>query len=82
MTLQGPDGHPRHGRGVTDSAVEGVITAQLPSGLYEVNVDGARMTAHVGSGPDKNFVRLLVGDRVMIELTPRDRHRGRIVRKA
>jgi translation initiation factor IF-1 len=67
---------------VTQRAVEGVITAQLPSGLYEVNVDGARITAHVGSGSEKNFMRLLVGDRVMVELTPRDRHRGRIVRKA
>ena len=67
---------------MTPRTVEGVLTAQLPSGLYEVNVDGARITAHVGSGPEKNFVRLLIGDRVMIELTPRDLHRGRIVRKA
>ena len=67
---------------MTPRTVEGVLTAQLPSGLYEVNVDGARITAHVGSGAEKNFVRLLIGDRVMIELTPRDLHRGRIVRKA
>jgi translation initiation factor IF-1 len=62
--------------------VEGVVTAQLPSGLYEVSVDRTRITAHAGSGSDRNFVRLLVGDRVMIELTPRDLKRGRIVRKA
>jgi translation initiation factor IF-1 len=67
---------------VKEQAVEGVVTAQLPSGLYEVEVEGARVTAHAGSGPEKNFVRLLVGDRVMIELTPRDLKRGRIVRKA
>jgi translation initiation factor IF-1 len=67
---------------VTERTVEGVVTAQLPSGLYEVNVDGARITAHAGSGREKNFVRLLVGDRVTIELTPRDLKRGRIVRKA
>ena len=66
---------------MTPRTVEGVLTAQLPSGLYEVNVEGTRITAHAGSGPDKKFVRLLVGDRVMIELTSRDVQRGRIVRK-
>ncbi len=56
--------------------------AQLPSGLYQVEVDGTRrMTAHVGGGRERNFVRLLVGDRVVVELTPRDLTRGRIVRK-
>ena len=58
---------------------EGVVTAQLPSGLYEVDVGGTRVTAHVGGGPDRNFVRLLVGDRVVVELAPRNLRRGRIV---
>ena len=62
--------------------VEGRVTAQLPSGLYHVEVDGTRVTAHVGGSLDRNFVRLLVGDRVVVELTPRDGTRGRIVRKA
>ena len=62
--------------------IEGVVEAQLPSGLYRVEVDGAqRLTAHVGGGPVRNFVRLLVGDRVVVELTARDLTRGRIVRK-
>ena len=62
--------------------VEGVIDAQLPSGLYRVEIDGSRrVTAHVGGGPDRNFIRLLVGDRVVIELAARDLTRGRIVRK-
>ena len=60
----------------------GVIVAQLPSGLYQVEVEGAhRITAHVGGGMERNFVRLLVGDRVMVELTARDLTRGRIVKK-
>jgi translation initiation factor IF-1 len=63
-------------------SVEGVVEAQLPSGLYRVEIDGARrITAHVGGGPEKNFIRLLVGDRVMVELTPRDLTRGRVVKK-
>ena len=61
--------------------VEGRVTAQLPSGLYQVEVDSARITAHAGGGGEKNFVRLLIGDRVVVELTPRDLTRGRIVRK-
>jgi translation initiation factor IF-1 len=64
---------------VTES--EGVVRAQLPGGLYDVDVDGHRVTAHAGSGLDRNFVRLLVGDRVVVELSPRDVTRGRIVRK-
>jgi translation initiation factor IF-1 len=67
--------------------VEGIVTAQLPSGLYQVEIDGKhRVTAHIGGnsagGDERNFVRVLVGDRVVIELTPRDTTRGRIVRKA
>ena len=62
--------------------VQGIVRAQLPSGLYEVEVDAHRITAHIGGGVERNFVRLLVGDRVVVELTSRDLNRGRIVRKA
>ena len=66
---------------MSDRTVEGLVRAQLPSGLYEVDVDGRRITAHIGGGLQKNFVRVLVGDRVVVELTPRDLSRGRIVSK-
>jgi translation initiation factor IF-1 len=67
---------------VTDRQVAGVVTAQLPSGLYQVEIDGPhRITAHVAGGTERNFVRLLVGDRVAVELMPRDPGRGRIVRR-
>jgi translation initiation factor IF-1 len=47
-----------------------------------VRVDGRqRVTAHATGGLERNFVRLLVGDRVIVELTARDATRGRIVRK-
>jgi translation initiation factor IF-1 len=63
--------------------VEGIVEAQLPSGLYRVEIQGTRrITAHIGGGLERNFIRLLVGDRVVVELTPRDLTRGRIVRKA
>ena len=63
--------------------VEGVVIAQLPSGLYHVQVEGERrVTVHPTGSMERNFVRLLVGDRVIVELTERDGARGRIVRKA
>jgi translation initiation factor IF-1 len=67
--------------------VEGIVREQLPSGLYRIEIEGSqRITAHIasgvgGGGMEKNFVRLLVGDRVVVELTPRDLTRGRVVRK-
>ena len=63
--------------------VEGVVVAQLPSGLYHVNIgdSAVRVTAHVGEGRQRNFVRLLVGDRVELALTARDRTRARVLRK-
>lgn len=68
-----PEGSPR---------VEGVVVAQLPSGLYQVQVEGEhRITAHPTGSIERNFVRLLVGDRVIVELTARDGTRGRIIRK-
>jgi translation initiation factor IF-1 len=67
---------------VSERQVTGVVMAQLPSGLYQVELDGARrITAHAASMPERNFVRLLVGDRVTVELMPRDLARGRIVKK-
>ncbi len=60
--------------------VEGVVVEQLPSALYRVEIDGPhRITAHLGSDQRRNFVRILVGDRVRVELSPADRTRGRIV---
>ena len=62
--------------------VEGVVAAQLPSGLYRVEIGGRnRVTAHVAGSAERNFVRLLVGDRVIVELAARDITRGRIVRR-
>jgi translation initiation factor IF-1 len=62
--------------------VEGTVRAVLPRALYRVTVDGGHdVTAHATAGPKRNFVRLVVGDRVAVELTARDLARGRIVRR-
>jgi translation initiation factor IF-1 len=62
--------------------VTGTVTEQLPSALYRVKLDaGGQVTAHVADRIDRNFVRVLVGDRVRLELSPVDTGRGRIVQK-
>jgi translation initiation factor IF-1 len=63
--------------------VVGTVAEALPSGLYRVVIDRQRqVTAHAPSGPGRTFIRVLVGDRVRLELSPRDLTRGRIVGKA
>jgi len=77
------DGPRSAGRGETiAAAVEGVVTEQLPSALYKVRLEaGQLVTAHIADRMDRNFIRLLVGDKVQVELSPVDRGRGRIVGK-
>ena len=59
----------------------GLVTDTLPRALYRVKLDeGGVVTAHIADRLDRNFVRLLVGDRVRIELS-KDVTRGRIVEK-
>ena len=66
--------------GVAD--VIGVVVAQLPSGLYHVKVEaGSVVTAHIADRVERNFIRVLVGDRVRVELSPVDLARGRIVER-
>ena len=59
-----------------------MVTDLLPSAMYRVRLDeGRQVLAHVADRIDRNFVRVLVGDRVEVELSARDRGRGRIVKK-
>jgi translation initiation factor IF-1 len=71
---------------VTDRAagrlVEGTVRERLARALYRVAIDGGgEITAHAPNGLGRNFVRLVVGDRVRVALTARDVTRGRIVEK-
>ena len=63
-------------------SVEGTVLEQLPHGLYRVGIERQReVVAHTPGGPGRNFIRIVVGDRVRLELSPRDLTRGRIVEK-
>ena len=62
--------------------VSGVVIETLPSAMYKVRLDeGSLVVAHIADRIDRNFVRILVGDRVRLELSPTDVGRGRIVGK-
>jgi translation initiation factor IF-1 len=76
--LQGSAGQ----RPKVNGVVSGVVTDVLPSAMYRVKLDegGHIVQAHIADRVDRNFVRVLVGDRVRVELTA-DVGRGRIVRR-
>ncbi len=62
--------------------VTGVVVEQLPSALYRVKLDqGANVVAHLTGQIDRNFIRVLVGDRVRVEMSPVDAGRGVMVEK-
>jgi translation initiation factor IF-1 len=64
------------------TTLTGTVIAILPRALYRVALaEGGELVAHAASGLNRNFVRLVVGDTVTIELSPRDAGRGRIVRR-
>ena len=78
------DGQGRSGRRAQVAGVDeaGTVSEQLPSGLYRVKLDeGSMVTAHIAGNLDRNFIRLLVGDRVRVQLSANDSGRGRIVEK-
>ncbi|MGA7735951.1 MAG: translation initiation factor IF-1 [Pseudolabrys sp.] len=68
------------GRPGQRAPVAGVVVEQLPSAMYRVKLDeGPQVLAHVADRIDRNFVRVIVGNRVLVELSPVDGGRGRIV---
>ena len=59
--------------------VEGVVTEALPNAMFRVALDGDRFVmAHLSGKVRLNFVRIVPGDRVRVELSPYDLTQGRI----
>ncbi|MCJ7806154.1 MAG: translation initiation factor IF-1 [Clostridia bacterium] len=59
--------------------VEGIVVEPLPNAMFRVELkNGHRVLAHVSGKIRMNFIRILPGDRVLIELSPYDLSRGRI----
>ncbi len=59
--------------------VEGTVVEPLPNAMFRVELkNGHRVLAHVSGKIRMNFIRILPGDRVLVELSPYDLTRGRI----
>ncbi len=60
--------------------MEGVIVETLPNTTFKVKLDnGHIVTAHISGKIRKNYIRILTGDKVTVELTPYDLTKGRII---
>ena len=60
-------------------AVEGKVREALPNAMFQVELDNGHMVlGHISGKMRKNFIRILPGDRVIVELSPYDLTKGRI----
>lgn len=63
--------------------VEGVVTDSFPNAMFEVQLENEhKILAHISGKLRMNFIRILPGDKVTVELSPYDLSRGRIVWRA
>ena len=59
--------------------VEGVVSESLPNAMFRVELaNGHKVLAHISGRMRVHYIRILPGDRVLIELSPYDLSRGRI----
>ena len=60
--------------------MQGTILETLPNTMFRVELEnGHVVTAHISDKMRKNYIRILTGDKVTVELTPYDLSKGRIV---
>ena len=59
--------------------IEGTIVESMPNAMFRVKLENDHeILAHISGTIRKNFIRILPGDRVKVEMTPYDLSRGRI----
>lgn len=59
--------------------MDGVITDTLPNAMFKVKLDnGHEVLAHISGKMRMNYIKILVGDKVTVELSPYDLKKGRI----
>jgi translation initiation factor IF-1 len=62
--------------------MEGIVTETLPSTTFKVRLDnGHEVLAHISGRMRVNYIRLLPGDRVLMEMSPYDLTKGRITQR-
>ena len=60
--------------------VEGIVVEPLPNATFRVELEnGHRILAHISGKMRMNFIRILPGDKVTLELSPYDLSKGRII---
>lgn len=63
--------------------VEGTVIEALPNAMFQVELEnGHKILAHISGKLRMNFIRILPGDKVTVELSPYDLTRGRITWRA
>ena len=59
--------------------MEGYVSEALPNGMFRVDLDnGFNVLVYLSGKMRRNFIKVLLGDRVIVELTPYDLQKGRI----
>ena len=59
--------------------MDGTVVDTLPNTMFRVELEnGHNVTAHISGKMRKNYIRILTGDKVKVELTPYDLSKGRI----
>ena len=62
--------------------VEAIVKEALPNATFRVALENGHLVlAHISGKIRMNFIRILPGDRVMVEMSPYDLSRGRIVHR-
>ncbi|ASV33777.1 translation initiation factor IF-1 [Candidatus Hamiltonella defensa] len=60
--------------------MQGTVRDALPNAMFRVELEnGHHVTAHISGKMRKNYIRILTGDTVTVELTPYDLSKGRII---
>ncbi|QJC30174.1 translation initiation factor IF-1 [Enterobacteriaceae endosymbiont of Plateumaris sericea] len=60
--------------------MQGIVLNTLPNTVFHVKLEnGHIVTAHISGKMRKNYIKILTGDKVTVELTPYDLSRGRII---
>jgi len=60
--------------------MQGVVIDTLPNTMFRVELENKHIiTAHISGKMRKNYIRILTGDKVTVELTPYDLTKGRII---
>ena len=62
--------------------LEGVVVDTMPNTIFKVELSNGRIiTAHISGKMRKNYIRILQGDKVIVEMTPYDLTKGRIKKR-